>query len=210
MPGYRTAAVVFATALTSSAGLSMAQNASRPATNLPGQAAGQSTAAAGPSATSPEWIRVPESNLIAGAVPLRPKIENPMANDPGSVHRGMQYFVEFNCVGCHAPNAGGGMGPALSEGIFLFGTDPANVYLVIAHGAPRGMPAWGGLLSDQLIWDLVSYVKSISNAPSEQWGTTISAQSASIQQVPAEFRQTATPWQFTEPFSKGQQPPEHP
>jgi hypothetical protein len=27
-----------------------------------------------------------------------------------------------------------------------------------------------------------------------------------IEQVPAEFRDTATPWQYTEPFSNGQKP----
>jgi cytochrome c oxidase cbb3-type subunit 3 len=168
------------------------------------------TAVEAPSGIASQWLKVPDVNIIPGAVNTRPNIENPMAKDPASVERGMKYFVQFNCVGCHAPNAGGGMGPALSEGIFKFGGEPANIFLTISHGAPYGMPSWGALLPDAVIWDLVSYIKSISNAPSPQWGQTISAQSPNIEQVPAEFQQTATPWKYTQPFSQGQKPTEHP
>lgn len=208
-PGYRTVAAIFATALICSAGHGTAQNANPQTAHQLEQAAGQMNAVEAPSGIAAEWLKVPEVNIIPGAVTLRPNIENPMAKDPASVDRGMKYFAQFNCVGCHAPNAGGGMGPALSEGIFKFGSEPANIYLTIAHGRPLGMPAWGALLPDEVIWDLVSYIKSISDAPSSEWGRTISAQSPNIEQVPAEFQQTATPWQFTQPFSQGQKPTEH-
>jgi cytochrome c oxidase cbb3-type subunit III len=103
----------------------------------------------------------------------------------------------------------GAWGLHSAKGFFKFGGEPANIYLTIAHGRPLGMPAWGALLPDEVIWDLVSYIKSISDAPSSEWGKTISAQSPNIEQVPAEFQQTATPWQFTQPFSQGQKPAEH-
>jgi cytochrome c oxidase cbb3-type subunit 3 len=208
-PGYRTVALIFATALTCSAGHGMAQNPNPPTTHQLEQAAGQMNAVEAPSGIAAEWLKVPEVNIIPGAVKLNPNIENPKAKDPGSVERGMKYFDQFNCAGCHAPNAGGGMGPALSEGIFKFGGEPANIYLTISHGRPLGMPAWGALLPDEVIWDLVSYIESISKAPSPEWGKTVSAQSPNIEQVPAEFQQTATPWQFTQPFSQGQKPTEH-
>jgi cytochrome c oxidase cbb3-type subunit 3 len=206
---FRTVVVIFAAALICSAGTGMAQNANPPTTHQLEQATGQMNAVETPSGIAAQWLKVPEVNIIPGAVNLRPNIENPMAKDPASVERGMKYFAQFNCIGCHAPNAGGGMGPALSEGIFVFGSEPANIFLTISHGAPYGMPSWGALLPDAVIWDLVSYIKSISNAPSPQWGQTISAQSPNIQQVPAEFEQTATPWKFTQPFSQGQKPTEH-
>lgn len=207
--GYRTGAVILGTALTCIAGHGMAQNAIPQTTHQLEQATGQMNAVEAPSGITAEWLKVPEVNIIPGAVNLKPNIENPKAQDPASVERGMKYFGQFNCVGCHAPNAGGGMGPALSEGIFKFGGEPANIYLTISHGRPLGMPAWGALLPDEVIWDLVSYITSISKAPSTEWGRTVSAQSPNIEQVPAEFQETATPWQFTQPFSKGQKPAEH-
>jgi cytochrome c oxidase cbb3-type subunit 3 len=155
---------MFATALTCSGDHGMAQNPNPPTTHQLEQATGQMNAVEAPSGISAEWLKVPEVNIIPGAVKLNPNIENPKAKDPGSVERGMKYFDQFNCAGCHAPNAGGGMGPALSEGIFKFGGKPANIYLTISHGRPLGMPAWGALLPDEVIWDLVSYIKSISKA----------------------------------------------
>jgi cytochrome c oxidase cbb3-type subunit 3 len=70
------------------------------------------------------------------------------------------------------------------------------------------MPAWGAMLPDRVIWELVSYIQSISEKPSGQFGQTTSLQppSPDIEQVPAEKMQTPQPWNFTEPFSKGQRP----
>lgn len=152
-------------------------------------------------------LKTPLSHgIIPGADMPVPQIKNPEANNPEAVQKGMKYFTSFNCVGCHAANGGGGMGPALSNRYFKFGSKPADIYLDIAQGRPLGMPAWGSLLPSDVIWDLVAYIKSISHAPSHEWGTTISPTSPSIEEVPAEFLQTATPWKFTEPFSYGQEP----
>jgi len=156
--------------------------------------------------TPSRLLDVPESHIIPGNIKVQPKIENPVADDSDAVNRGMKYFANFNCAGCHAANGAGGMGPALSDHTFKFGSDPANIYLTISHGRPTGMPAWGTLLPSNVIWDLVAYIKSISNAPSPQWGKTTSLDAFKIEQVPAEFQSTPTPWQYTEPFSYGQKP----
>jgi cytochrome c oxidase cbb3-type subunit III len=152
-----------------------------------------------------KYLRVPLVNNIPGGIAPEAKLENPMANDPASANRGMYYFNSFNCIGCHAPNGGGGMGPSLSSRTFKFGSEPANHFIVIAHGAPLGMPAWAGRLSENVIWDLVSYIQSISDAPSDEWGTTFSpaANLPRLEQVPAEFNQTTKPWLATQPFYDG-------
>jgi cytochrome c oxidase cbb3-type subunit III len=156
--------------------------------------------------TASTLLDVPESHIVPGNIKVKPNIKNPVAGDSDAVNRGMKYFANFNCSGCHAANGAGGMGPALSNHSFKFGSDPANIYLTIAHGRPTGMPAWGTLLPSNVIWDLVAYIESISNAPTPQWGTTTSLDAFTIEQVPAEFQSTPTPWQFTEPFSYGQKP----
>ncbi len=153
------------------------------------------------------FLRVPQVNNIPGAVAAQ-TIKNPAANDPLSVERGRRYFVKLNCVGCHAPNGGGGMGPALSTREFKFGAESVQHFMVITRGGPLGMPAWAEVLPASVIWDLVSYIDSISSAPSNQWGTTFSpaANLPDIEQVPAEFNPTSRPWQATEPFSGGKPP----
>ncbi len=88
-------------------------------------------------------IDVPVTKILPGNVDLTPKIKNPVADDAGAAQRGMKYFANFNCIGCHADNGGGGMGPALSNRAFIYGGEPQNIYLTIAQGRPNGMPAWG-------------------------------------------------------------------
>jgi cytochrome c oxidase cbb3-type subunit 3 len=160
------------------------------------------TAAANP------MMHVAVSSLHPGAVPPERTAENPLANDPQAVTRGMRDFILFNCVGCHAPNGGGGMGPALSEGRYTYGGNPADLFLSIFQGRPNGMPTWGETLPESTIWELVAYVQSIGQKPGKTLGRTISRTplSPNIQQVPAEYLQTTHPWSFTEAFSNGQKP----
>ncbi|HEY1781062.1 MAG TPA: c-type cytochrome [Roseiarcus sp.] len=160
------------------------------------------------SASANPILHVPVSTLHPGDVSLAPKINNPLAKDPQAATRGMQDFNQFNCVGCHAGNGGGGMGPALSEGRFIYGGSPANLFLSIYQGRPNGMPVWGGLLPESTIWELVSYVESIAHPPSATFGRTISRTppSPAVEQTPAEFLQTVNPWSFTTSFSDGQKP----
>jgi cytochrome c oxidase cbb3-type subunit 3 len=154
-------------------------------------------------------LQQPVSSLQPGMAPVDPGIANPLADDPTAAQLGMDLFNQMNCVGCHAPNGAGGMGPALSNSKFIYGSKPADIYLTIAQGRPNGMPAWGATLPDQAIWQLVSYVQSISKEPaSETWGHTVSLAppSPAIEQVPAEYQTTTTPWDHTQPFSNGQAP----
>lgn len=150
--------------------------------------------------------QTPVSNLFPGKMALEGNVRNPVEGDPEAIQRGMSYFDSFNCSGCHAPNGGGGMGPALSDRFFIYGDDPANIYLSIYQGRPNGMPSWGAMLPENIIWDLTAYIQSISKSPTTGWGKTASHDAWTVQQVPAEFSQSPNPWSHTERFSFGQSP----
>lgn len=154
-----------------------------------------------------QLMKVPVTALTPGAVQVRPKL-NPPPADEKAAQRGMDNFASFNCVGCHMGNGGGGMGPALSNHAFIYGSSPENIFLSIYQGRPNGMPAWGSVLPEDAIWDLVAYIKSLSNAPVSEWGMTVSDTSPAIEQVPVEIKAVPNPWQYTEKFSKGQKPQE--
>jgi len=154
------------------------------------------------------FMQVPVTTLFPGAQPNSPQIKNPSQGDPNAEQRGMTYYVNLNCIGCHAANGGGGMGPALSNNLFTYGAQPENIFLSIYQGRPNGMPAWGGVLPDSVIWDLVTYISKISNAPARQWGRTFSANpiSPEVEQVPSEQVSTTDPWSATKAFSFGKKP----
>jgi cytochrome c oxidase cbb3-type subunit 3 len=149
-------------------------------------------------------LRVPVTGIYPGGstAGLNPDMKNPLANDPDAAARGAKDFDAFNCSGCHMAHAGGGMGPALSDAKWIYRSSDANIYLDIAQGRSAGMPAFGAMLPDRTIWELVAYVRSISHKPPATFGSTTAAspQSPDIEQVPAGKIDTTTPWKFTEPM----------
>ena len=150
----------------------------------------------------------PISPLIPGNPPAEKKPGNPASSDPAAIQRGMHDFIAFNCVGCHAPNGGGGMGPSLSNDKWIYGSAPSDIFLTIFQGRPNGMPAWGETLPMATIWDLVAYVQSIGEKPGANFGRTLSRdpEFAPNEQTPAEFLSSPDPWRFTQPFTNGQKP----
>lgn len=175
-------------------------------------AVGAATVAAAqetPSMPAPDTLlKVPVTGVLPGIADPQPPPENPFKNDPDAAQRGYQDFLAFNCVGCHAPNGAGGMGPSLSNAHWIYRSHPANIYLSIAQGRAAGMPAFGTVLPPQTIWELVTYIQSISKEPGPTFGTVTSAAQnlPAREQVPAEFIDTVNPWQHTQPFSNGQKP----
>ncbi|SMC91419.1 Cytochrome C oxidase, cbb3-type, subunit III [Fulvimarina manganoxydans] len=151
-------------------------------------------------------MRTPVTGVYPGDVEVSPTLNTPEETE-AAIERGMTYFNQMNCVGCHAPNGAGGMGPSLSNAAFIYGREPANIYLTILQGRPAGMPAYGELLPDSVIWDLVAYVRAIAKDPPENaWGQTMSLDDMGPEQVPAEYLSTTDPWAHTQPFSYGQAP----
>jgi cytochrome c oxidase cbb3-type subunit 3 len=149
-------------------------------------------------------LRVPVTGIYPGGNPagLNPNIKNPLADDPDAAARGAKDFDVFNCSGCHMARGGGGMGPALSDNAWIYRSSPANIYLTIAQGRSAGMPAFGAMLPDRTIWELVSYIQNLSADPAKGFGRTTSAspQSPDAEQVPAGKNDSDKPWQFTEPM----------
>jgi cytochrome c oxidase cbb3-type subunit 3 len=66
----------------------------------------------------------------------------------------------MNCDGCHGGGAVGFVGPSLVDGRWRYGGEDGALFHSIFYGRPRGMPAYGGILSDTTIWQLVTYVRS--------------------------------------------------
>jgi cytochrome c oxidase cbb3-type subunit 3 len=96
-----------------------------------------------------------------GAAPLpAPGTPGPYPGNAWAMGEGQRLYNQMNCVGCHS-HGGGGMGPALMDGKWIYGFDDASVFTTIVNGRPNGMPAFRGRLSDDQIWQLVAYVKSL-------------------------------------------------
>jgi cytochrome c oxidase cbb3-type subunit 3 len=97
----------------------------------------------------------PGPNLIADTA------EGPYDDNAQATSEGQVLFAQMNCSGCHA-NGGGGMGPALMDDQWIYGSRPDQIFATIAEGRPNGMPTWKYRLNNQQIWQLVAYVRSLS------------------------------------------------
>jgi cytochrome c oxidase cbb3-type subunit 3 len=86
---------------------------------------------------------------------------NPFFENRDARGEGRQLFVRFNCSGCHGGRAGGGMGPSLRDVDWIYGSDDAQIFSSIAEGRAHGMPSWESKLTDDEVWKIVTYIKSL-------------------------------------------------
>ena len=120
---------------------------------------------------APLAVRYDQHVFAGGKAPPGAAERNPYAGDARSAEEGKRLFSSMNCDGCH----GGGEGwvaPSLSDGRWRYGGSDAALFATIYSGRPKGMPAYGGLLSPQLIWKLVTYVRSLplpKAVPTQSW-----------------------------------------
>lgn len=87
-------------------------------------------------------------------------------NNAPAISEGQFLYTQMNCVGCHS-HGGGGMGPALMDDEWRYGGRIDQIAATIAEGRPNGMPAWRGRLTDDQIWKLAAYVRTLSGQPSK-------------------------------------------
>jgi mono/diheme cytochrome c family protein len=97
----------------------------------------------------------------ASAQPLL--IKNPYEGDKAAIGTGGKLFIAYNCLDCHGADGSGAMGPSFQDGRWHFGGAPGEVFESIYQGRPDGMPAWGGRISNDQIWMLTAYVRSLSS-----------------------------------------------
>lgn len=110
----------------------------------------------------------PDAVRVSGLVPAGGGLDrqvNPRAlpyyDNADAVGQGKRLYNQYNCVGCHF-NGGGGIGPPLMDDIWIYGGRLDQIYDSVYQGRPNGMPAWGGKIPDQQIWQIAAYVRSMS------------------------------------------------
>ncbi|MBL7867479.1 MAG: c-type cytochrome [Flavobacterium lindanitolerans] len=88
-----------------------------------------------------------------------------LLTDTGDIAAGKTIF-ETNCVACHRPDAGGAIGPNLTDDHWILGGGIKNVFHTITEGGRdgKGMVAWKGTLKPSEIQQVASYVLSLQGS----------------------------------------------
>jgi len=81
--------------------------------------------------------------------------------DAASLGRGGEQFKKY-CISCHGPEAGGAIGPNLTDDYWIHGGGIKNVYTTIKMGVPaKGMISWQLVFTPKQIQEIASYVLSL-------------------------------------------------
>jgi cytochrome c oxidase cbb3-type subunit 3 len=71
-------------------------------------------------------------------------------------------LFQHNCAACHGSDGGGAKGfPNLADKDWQWGSDADSVVATIAAGRIAAMPAWGPVLGDQGVEEVVAYVQKL-------------------------------------------------
>lgn len=82
-------------------------------------------------------------------------------SEAAGIDQGKAIFQE-KCTACHGPEAGGSVGPNLTDNYWLHGGGIRNLFKVIKYGVPeKGMISWEKQLSPADIQKVASYVLTL-------------------------------------------------
>ncbi|KIE58348.1 cytochrome C [Methylacidiphilum kamchatkense Kam1] len=107
---------------------------------------------------------LPLSSLFAQA-------KNPYTpSDKTVVSQGKELYFKMGCNGCHGAGGGGGMCPSFIDDTWVFGSDDQTLFKLIKGQIPQQtMPRmFGGVLTDDEIWKVITFVRYCKVAASEQ------------------------------------------
>ena len=98
--------------------------------------------------------------LAAAPQAPRPGEKNPLAGDPAAIAAGAELFAR-SCASCHSVES---RAPSLATGVFARGGEDDQIAQSIRGGVPgTQMPAFPALQTEA-VWQLVAYIRSLSNA----------------------------------------------
>ena len=95
--------------------------------------------------------------------PAKSKKLNPYTGNAEAMQQGRTLYLQNGCSACHGAGGGGGMGPALLDDEWKFGSDDLTLFKLIKGEIPQQtMPAaFGGVLKDDEIWKLIAFIRSL-------------------------------------------------
>src|SRR5260370_5173618 len=112
--------------------------------------------------------------FVVSAIPARSQDANPLGNDANAGKLG-EFEFRANCAFCHGLGArGGGRGPDLTRVQKKHGNSDADIFRTISEGVPgTAMPPNGATqqgvgMTEEEIWQVVSYIRSVQLKSSPQ------------------------------------------
>jgi cytochrome c oxidase cbb3-type subunit 3 len=124
----------------------------------------------------PALGRVVVLMLMLASISLSAQNHNPFAGDPKAAKAG-EFQFRINCAFCHGLGArGGGRGPDLTRRQKRHGNSDVDLFRTINQGIPgtamppNGTTGQGVGMTDEEIWQVIAYLRSIQRRPERSRG----------------------------------------
>lgn len=107
------------------------------------------------------------------------KLVNPFKGDQAAAEEGKKAYMAAGCNGCHGGTGGGGMGPPLTNAVWIYGNDDDTLFRLIALGSQElmgkgysrkgsesvkgPMPPFKDIVkSEEDLWKIIAWIQSLS------------------------------------------------
>lgn len=107
------------------------------------------------------------------------ELKNPYSGDAAATEEGHKLYMSAGCNGCHGGTGGGGMGPPLTNAVWIYGDDEDTLFRLITLGTDDLQaagysrigtenvvgpmpPAKDIVKSADDMWKIVTWIKSLS------------------------------------------------
>src|SRR5262245_46575807 len=111
-------------------------------------------------------------------------LKTPYADFASVADEGHKKFMAAGCNGCHGGTGGGGMGPPLTNQVWVYGKDNDTLFRLIALGSDElqksgyqrkgsenvvgPMPPMGGVVkSNDDVWKIIAWIRSVNPSSAE-------------------------------------------
>ena len=85
-----------------------------------------------------------------------------LSKNEAALKIGERLYASY-CTTCHGSDARGARGyPNLRDDDWLYGGEPENIKTTIMQGRKGAMPAWGQMLGEEKLFNVVSYVEQLA------------------------------------------------
>ncbi len=143
--------------------------------------------AADSEATAVDYTKIVPSDLVKNTP--KGKLANPYKDTQDDVvAQGQALFRNYGCSGCHGGNGGGGMCPALTNDVWVYGGDDDTLFRLVTFGSEElqkqgytrigrenvvgPMPPFGAIIKNaDDLWKILAFVRSkYSGDPAYKFG----------------------------------------
>lgn len=97
------------------------------------------------------------------------ELKNPHSGDAAAVEEGHKLYMAAGCNGCHGGTGGGGMGPPLSNQVWIYGDDDDTLFRLITLGSDDLQAAGYSRIGTENVVGPMPHAKDIVKSADDMW-----------------------------------------